>query len=269
MVSSYHKNHLKDIKSSSFMKKKIIIMLFILAVSFSIVLVSASQASDCRKECSSIKKIDRSNCLSDYKLCKDDCAKDRTCKKLCSNEKKSCTKEVSLDYKDCSKKCKYLGKNITCLDGKYKGGESFLDGCQICECKYNSRVSCKKTDFCNFNEVLDDEPVCSSNNGLYQQLCNGPYFDIVCSKDNFCLCSGDNEYSCPENYYCLHEFSPGLTRSRYTLKGWKTLLGASLGDIGVCVKKPVLETCGNGICENVITSGKDAETFLNCPEDCE
>ena len=268
MVSSYHKNHLKEIISSSFMKKKIIAAVFVLLITISIVLVSASESNNCRKECTINQKLGNDNCSSNYKSCKDDCAKDRACIRLCSDEKKSCTKEVSSDFKDCSIKCKYIGKNITCLSGKYNAGEVFLEGCQICECQYNSRVSCKKTDFCNFNEVLSDQNKCESNSGLFQPLCNGPYFDIVCSQANFCLCDGNNNYTCPENYYCLHDFSLSLTRRGYTISGWKTLLGFNIGNIGVCVKQPVLDNCGNGICENIVISEKEAETILNCPTDC-
>jgi len=190
------------------------------------------------------------------------------CLNKCNKEKINCLKLVNSDYSKCSKKCAYLGKNITCLGGKYNAGDVFLDSCQICECGYNSRVSCKKTDFCNFNEFLNDSSKCESNNGLFQQLCNGPYFDIVCSHDNYCLCSGFDNYSCPENYYCLHNFSLSLTRRGYTIAGWKTLLGVQLGDIGICVKKQQIDSCGNGVCENIVKPGKEAETFLNCPEDC-
>lgn len=250
------------------MKKGIIIVFFILLITASILLVSANEIKDCRNDCINEKKINNGNCSSTYLSCKDSCNKTRVCLNTCYKEKANCLKIVNSNFVKCSKKCAYIGKNITCLNGKYKAGEVFLDKCQICECQYNSRVSCKKTDFCNFNEVLNDKNICESNNGLYQPLCNGPYFDIVCSGDNYCLCDGNNDYSCPENYYCLHNFSLSLTRRGYTIIGWKTLLGVQLGDIGICVKKPQLESCGNGICENILNENKEAETNLNCPEDC-
>lgn len=245
---------------------KICVFLFILLLSFSLV-NAANENKICKKECTNNRLLDNQNCQSEYESCRKECINNRKCINSCYNEKKECQKETSSSYLKCSKKCSFLGKNITCW-GKYNAGDSFLSGCQICECKYNSRISCKKTNFCNFKEVLDDKNTCETNNGLYQQLCNGPYFDIVCSQANFCLCDGSNKYNCPENYYCLHDFSLSLTRRGFTILGWKTLLGAPLGDIGICVKKPVLESCGNGICDNIVSEGKEAETILNCPIDC-
>lgn len=243
-------------------------MIFILSVIVSIILISANEIRDCKTVCVSDKKLDKDNCSSLYSSCKDNCNKERLCMNSCVKEKTTCLKQASSNFLKCSKKCMYIGKNITCLNGKYNAGETFLEGCRVCECQYNSRVSCKKTDFCNFNEVLNDKTVCETNNGLYQQLCNGPYFDIVCSQSNFCLCDGNNNYSCPKNYYCLHDFSLSLTRRGYTIAGWKTLLGVQLGNIGICAKKPELLNCGNGICENILKENKEAETILNCPEDC-
>lgn len=231
-------------------------------------MISANEIKDCKNECINEKKAGSLNCSSSFLSCKEDCTKNRTCSNNCHKEKTNCLKTVNSDYSKCSKKCINIGKNITCLNGKYKTGDVFLDKCQECVCGYNARVSCKKTDFCNFNEVLNDKNICETNNGLYQPLCNGPYFDIVCSQANFCLCNGLNNYTCPENYYCLHDFSLSLTRRGYTIAGWKTLLGFQLGDIGICVKKPILTSCGNGICENIVLSEKEAETSINCPEDC-
>jgi hypothetical protein len=250
------------------MKKGIIITGFILLIVLNVLLVSADEIKNCRNECTNEKKVNTLNCSLTYLSCKDSCNGNRASLNICSKEKTSCIKTVNSEFPKCSKKCSYLGKNINCLNGRYSAGDVFLDKCQECVCQYNSRVSCKKTDFCNFNDVLNDSKICSSNNGLYQQLCNGPYFDIVCSKSNFCLCDGNNLYTCPENYYCLHDFNPSLTRRGYTISGWKTLLGVNLGNIGICVKKPELELCGNGICDNVLITGKEAETKLNCPVDC-
>ena len=251
------------------MKKRIALLIIGLFVAVGFVfLVSASESKICREECINNKNLEREKCYSHYESCKEECT-DRKCIRLCYNENKDCLKKSKDEYLKCSKKCAYIGKNTSCMNGKYKAGETFLSGCQICECNYNKRISCKKTDFCNFKEVLKDKNQCESSNGLYQQLCNGPYFDIVCSKDNFCLCDGNNDYGCPENYLCLHDFNPSLTRRGYTIAGWKDLLGFPLGDIGICAKKPILESCGNGICENMVIEGREAESSVNCLQDCE
>jgi len=253
------------------MKRNIIYIVIALIFFSSIISISALNTGEiktCKADCNSNKLTIVENCSNIYLLCKNNCNKNRGCMNNCSNIQKVCIASVNTYFSKCSKKCAYVGKNITCNNGKYNAGDVFLDKCQICECGYNSKVSCKKTDFCNFNDILNDRNTCQSSNGLFQQLCNGPYFDIVCSKDSFCLCNGVNDYNCPNNYYCLHNFSLSLTRRGYTIAGWKTLLGVHLGDIGICVKKPQLESCGNGICDNLILPGKEAETSLNCPEDC-
>ncbi len=251
------------------MKKRIALLIIGLLIATSLIfLASASESRICKNECNNIKNLDKKDCHSNYESCKEECT-DRKCIRLCYNENKNCSKEVNSEYLKCQKKCKYINKNITCMNGKYKAGETFLQGCEICECNYKKRISCKKTDFCNFKDVLNDKNICETNNGLYQQLCNGPYFDIVCSQSSFCLCDGDNNYNCPDEYVCIHNFNPSLTRRGYTITGWKDLLGFSLGDIGICAKKPVLESCGNGICENVVIEGEDAESPVNCPMDCE
>jgi hypothetical protein len=248
--------------------KKGIITIIILTFIASIFIASASETGNCRNECAGIKNIQINNCSLSYSTCKENCNIKRVCANKCYNDEKTCTNIVNSDFLRCSKKCSYLGKNITCLGGKYNAGDIFLDSCQICECGYNSRLSCKKTDFCNFNEILNDSGKCISSNGLFQPLCNGVYYDIVCSKANFCLCDGTNNYTCSADYYCLHNFNPSLTRRGYTVSGWKTLLGFKLGNIGICVKKPELPLCGNGVCDNIISDNNSGETSLNCPQDC-
>ena len=181
----------------------------------------------------------------------------------------SCFRFLNSDFLDCQKYCAFKDKNITCENGKYLLGETVAIGCRICKCKDNGKLSCKKTDFCNFQDISTNKDECMMSGGLYQQLCNGPYFDIVCSKDHFCLCEGINNYSCAPGYKCLKEFSNSLTRKSNTIPGWKTLLGFSLGDIGICTKVPELINCGNGICENKICKNcPEPETSYNCPEDC-
>lgn len=210
-----------------------------------------------------------SDCLRTYVINKKDCDS-RSCISSCNSNKKSCDDELFFRFSDCSNNCRYviLNNGITCENGKYNAGESFLDGCNICKCNFDSKIDCKKTLFCNFKDLTIEKNKCISNGGFYQQLCNGPYFDIVCSQDAFCQCDGNSNYSCPDGYVCVHNFTSSLTRKSQTIAGWKTLLGFELGDIGICGKKPILESCGNGICENKFLDNKNPETRYNCPEDC-
>ena len=190
----------------------------------------------CKKECAINKNNSTSLCTQEFLLCRNNCSrKDKDCNYECNFEKSNCIDRVNFKYSNCPKNCKYIFKNKTC--GNHELGEVFTEGCELCKCEFNGKVNCKKTDFCNYDKVLRNQTVCKENNGIYQPLCNGPYFDIVCSKDNFCLCGGDNNYSCPSDYACLHEFNPSLTRKGHTVAGWKTLLGVPLGNIGICAKK--------------------------------
>ena len=230
--------------------------------------------NSCKNKCylknSQEKSMCLSNCLRMFTFEKKSCDS-KSCLSSCNSNKKSCSSEVDFRFLDCSYNCKYavLNNSITCESGKYNAGETFLDGCNICKCKFDSKINCKKTLFCNFKDLTLEKSKCASNGGFYQQLCNGPYFDIVCSQDAFCQCDGNSNYSCPEDYVCIHNFTSSLTRKFQTIAGWKTLLGFELGDIGICGKKPTLESCGNGICENkFLNNGNNPETSYNCPEDC-
>ncbi len=219
------------------MKKRshFIFILLILLIPSIIALSSQKEIGLCKKECS----VDKGNaidiCNYKYRQCFISCLKkDKECYYECEFEKKYCLSEIKFRFGSCAKNCNYIEKNITC--GIYKLGEIFYEDCKICKCVYDGRINCKRTDFCNYNKVLRNKTLCITNKGLYQQLCNGPYFDIVCSKDNFCLCDGNDSYSCPIDYICLHDFSLSLTRRGHTISGWKTLLGVELGNIGICVK---------------------------------
>lgn len=228
---------------------------------------------ECKSDCYFNQTLILNNCSNIYSACNHDCSfnitvSQRKCKANCYSSYKSCIKGSDSVFSSCLKYCNYVNKNITCENGKYKLGETFLDKCNVCRCEYNKKTVCQKTQFCNYDPPNLNQTLCEKNNGLYQQLCNGPYFDIVCSKDAFCLCDGNMDYSCPLGYYCLHEFSSLLTRKYQTIPGYKTLLGYSLGNVGICVQKPVLKDCGNGICENKIIVNTIAETIYNCPIDC-
>lgn len=249
------------------MKKILMLAISILAIILLTSLVFALSAKDCKKECSFAKRDSIYNSNAEFKLCKQNCNLTNygKCVANCSNEKRIIIKRTNQEFSNCNEKCKYAG--ITCENGRYKGGEVFLEGCNRCVCGLNSKISCIKTDFCNYNAKIN-KSYCELNGGFFNQLCNGPYFDIFCSKDNYCICDGFNNNSCPSDFFCMHNFSISAGRKANTIPGWKDLLGKKLGDIGVCVKKPVLGSCGNGICENIMTNETDSETRHNCPVDC-
>ena len=231
-------------------------------------LVSASSNFDCKKQCNFIKSIDTKSCNTEYSFCKDNC-EDSSCKRNCFEEKKECIKTVASSLSSCNTDCLYKDKNITCEKGKYNAGETFLKGCESCSCDYKGKVKCKKTDFCNFNNVSIEKESCLQSRGLFQALCNGPYFDVLCSQEKYCLCKGNNNYSCPSNSLCITNFIPPNKRI-HTIEGWRSLQGFPLGDIGICANIPQIPSCGNGVCENVICKNcTTAETSFNCPNDCQ
>lgn len=197
-------------------------------------LVSAFHSTDfknCSTECRTTQKEGLDSCKANYETCKQEC-NDSSCTKNCSKEKTACVRNANENYKECKKDCK-AEVMPKCLNETYKYGETFAQGCELCECKANGKVSCKKESFCNLNVTVSEEE-CSQNGGFYQALCNGPYFGIVCSQKEFCICGGDNNFTCPADYQCLTDFvSPN---KRTTIGGWKTLLGNPLGEIGVCGK---------------------------------
>lgn len=229
--------------------------------------------NSCKSKCSlknsQEKSICSSDCLKTFIVDKKECDI-KFCISSCNSNKKSCSDETNFRFLDCPYNCKYavMNSSITCENGKYNAGDTFLDKCNICKCGFDSKIDCKKTLFCNFKDMTIEKSKCVSNGGFYQELCNGPYFDIVCSQDSFCQCDGNSNYACPEDYVCVHNFTSSLTRKSQTIAGWKTLLGFELGDIGICGKKPSLESCGNGICENKFLNNNNPETSYNCPEDC-
>lgn len=225
------------------MKINHILIILILLLNISLI-ISQTDVYECKKQCAidrtfAIKNCNENynqcntNCKNEYKeciktndrrLCRNDCSKD------CSLNKKQCLTEASFRYDNCPKNCKYLSVNIVC--NNHKLGDVFYENNQICRCESNSKIYCKKL---TSNEFKVDKTLCKNNKGLYQQLCNGPYFDIVCTSDSYCICEGNNGYSCPNNYSCVKNFSISPRRSN-TVPGWKTLLGFELGDIGICKK---------------------------------
>ncbi len=312
----------------------ILLILAPLVIAASFTSEERDMIKDCKKECSSTKRTERTECKDNKNACKDECKTQylgckqnyediydsckqgceldfhiqgnesrteqrqikrdqKACIKVCSKEKRSnqrefcnrgkcnkectsinnaCVRKGNSDYKECKEGCQFsvFNNNITCEDGKYKPGDEFVDGCEICQCKYSGESECEMTEFCNFPDAEVDEETCLANGGYYDRLCQGPYFRIRCSSDKYCICGGDDGYTCPdEDYVCLPDFiEPKLPTD---IPGWKTTLGLPMGDISICAKKPEMPNCGNGTCESMSCDAEgcpEPETIYNCPEDC-
>jgi len=212
-----------------------LLLILIIVVPNIIALSSQNEIRSCKTDCILSKTNATNICIQDFKQCSINCSKkDKDCNYECYFEKRNCLSEINFKFGSCNKNCNYIYKNISC--GSHALGEIFYENCSICKCEFNGKINCKMDDFCNYKKILRNKTQCIASNGLYQLLCNGPYFDIVCSKDKFCLCDGNDDYSCPADYTCLHEFTLSLTRRGNTISGWKTLLGRPLGNIGVCAK---------------------------------
>ena len=185
----------------------------------------------CKQNCVQTHKSALAECSTNYIGCKQSCGMNRTCSNICYQEKTACIRTANKEKNSCQTQCLLIGRP-TCLNGTYNQSQIFTQGCDICECKFNGVVSCKREPFCNKNTSITEQS-CTQVGGLYTQLCNGPYFDIVCSQNKFCLCKGNNNYTCPASSECLTDFiSPN--RRTHTIGGWKTLLGKPLGQIGIC-----------------------------------
>lgn len=207
------------------------ILLFSISLAF-----AASEKSLCRTSCNiefkstvlSCNEIKNScfdscesesnSCLaqveSNYLSCTSVCSNDQTCLKSCRVERQvdkiECKKDMTLCKKDCSE------ERRECI-------KSASDEKRVC------------SDKCILGNFAISEDQCISNGGLYQQLCNGPYFDIKCSADDFCQCGGVNNYTCPHDYQCQKSFRiSGIPKT--SVIGWKDYLGKNLGDIGLCEK---------------------------------
>jgi hypothetical protein len=250
----------------------IVITIIILALVSGISISSKDKEAinKCKINCTAIKNIEIKNYTANYNQCKINCENSQ-CVKLCNNERKNCIKYANEDRTECSKSCPYTIENnlVTCTSRTniYKAGQKFMENCSICQCGYNGKIKCENTKNCNFNNFTISKSDCESSNGLYQQLCTGPYFGIKCSADYYCQCEGDNNYQCPEDYVCIKNFY--VDKIRTGDPRWKNFLGKDLGDIGICAKNQNIESCGNGICNNLIVNRGDIpENHLNCPQDC-
>jgi hypothetical protein len=179
--------------------KKQVFLIFGLILLISLALISSTTSSE-RKQIAECKK----DCRLLRFLDKADCESSfKECRTLCFSTE--CKRECSLEKRDC-----IIQSNKD----------------------YNS---CKSLCINNQIDFSINESVCQNSGGLYQEICNGPYFDIVCSQQKFCICGGNFNYTCPVDYLCVMKFASPNKRLP-TIDGWKTLIGVKLGNIGLCGK---------------------------------
>ncbi|MEM4625561.1 MAG: hypothetical protein QXJ28_02245 [Candidatus Pacearchaeota archaeon] len=214
----------------------ILILSLLIIISNSLIVSSLSNESrflaNCKRECVSDFNSRNDVCYENYEVCKSSCF-NRQCIRQCLNESNSCHKNsknmLVICEKDCISKLK-----PSCLNGTIAFGEKFTDGCNVCTCGERGRIICKKEPFCN-KDVSVEKSECERSGGFYYRLCNGVYFDIVCSSKSYCICGGNFNYTCPKDYSCIKDFISPNKRTA-SLNGWKTLIGVELGDIGICGK---------------------------------
>lgn len=207
---------------------------------FSLPLLSALSFADnhdvasCKKDCITVKKLSLEICNTAYTQCRNIC-ENNSCRSICSQQKLNCVKNSSSSFLVCRKACNDINIFEGCLNNTYKKGEPFVNGCDKCVCNINKKVSCVRDAYCNKNVSIGMEE-CTQAGGLYQGICNGPYFDVFCSRQKLCICQGNSNYTCPSNYQCLTDFVSPNKRISHTIAGWRDLLGKPLGDIGICAK---------------------------------
>ena len=228
----------------------VMIALFgILVISILTLTVSASSSlNECKKSCNLEKREEIKLLISNFRGCNTDCL----------NEKKSCLESHKSEFLSCKNDC-IANQNLTnvrersyCMvqcassyqsDKKLCSSKNCTDQCKATKKESIINVSINK-DICTNACILEESPynltvseeTCNTNSGLFNGLCNGPYFDIVCTQQEYCLCEGNFNYSCPQNYTCVKGFKIRPPRIN-TISGWKDSLGKDLGEIGICGKE--------------------------------
>ncbi len=220
------------------MKKNVVYIAIVLLTIFLLVEVLAEsqkqQISGCKANCSNISR-------SAIKVCNDDY---RACRTECGAGKKACMNETQQRFYDCKEKC--FGRWCTRDCSKKRINER--KECSKSEClpdcrdKSGNCTEAAKANFSSCKEGCEESPFeispedCGNAGGFFYKLCNGPYFDIVCSKESFCICDGKANYTCLGNYTCNHNIEEFLPRKTQTPEIYKDLIGNDLGDIGICEK---------------------------------
>jgi hypothetical protein len=218
------------------MKKRILISAFLLVVLLAAGVIAASQTiRECKREVSAEKRAEYKECFGDYK----------ECRKNCSQEKKTCVQDAKEKYYECRENCtdRYCKRECS-KSYRTKRKECSKKEClKECRKEKNERKNEAKEKYKKNREKCETTPFdvgqedCEKAGGFYHEICNGPYFDIICSPKKFCICDGESEHGCPANHTCNHHIRNLLPRRMHTIQGYKDLLGNELGDIGICEKQ--------------------------------
>jgi hypothetical protein len=213
------------------------ILIAILLISLISALSQKKLMQDCNKNCIFPREAEIKNCSEDY----------TECISQYHTEKKLCLDILKKQHEECRNNCSSSGRieKGKCLNNCSKEKTSEKEKCNqfwqekdcaknMKDCKEESRINYLNcSNDCSRRIILSKEQ-CNDSGGFFYNLCNGPYFDIVCSKEKFCICGGNNNYNCPENYYCEQDIKSFLPRRDNTIGGYKDMLGKNLGDIGIC-----------------------------------
>lgn len=247
------KSFLNKMPSNIMNKKHLITLTFLILIN--LVLISAiNDIRECRNDCQQEKRNEIRQCNTGYNECKSICINDKRecylqaknssvscrqecldiddrknkslCLRQCSGEYRESVKSCSQEYRQCSDSCKEEKNNAT---WEYK---QTYDSC-INQCTFNDEEQTKS----EINYEVD-ELLCNNSGGFYQQLCKGPFFGIVCSKEKYCQCQGFGNYTCPQNYECVLDHNIVVKGRGHSIPGWRNLLGQDLGPIGLCGINP-------------------------------
>ncbi len=192
------------------------------------------QVSGCKTNCSSISRNAIKICNDDYKACRI----------KCNEEKKACLDATQQKFHSCLENCSSRWCSRDCTKQRIKERKECSKSECLLDCR-DKRGNCTETAKANFSsckescevspfEITEEE--CENASGFFYRLCNGPYFDIVCSKESYCICDGKANYTCPMNYTCNHDIEEFLPRKTQAPEVYKDLIGHNLGDIGICEK---------------------------------
>lgn len=144
------------------------------------------------------------------------------CKKDCNLGLREDIETCNLEFKDCKQECNSLECKIDCYKEKNDCRKMAKEENKMCK------------NFCSLGEFYVERDLCLNSGGSYQQLCNGNYFDLRCSKEYYCVCNGNLNYSCPLNHFCAGDFSVKNISTIET--SWKNPVGIPMGDIGICMR---------------------------------
>ena len=218
-------------------KNKVIIISLLIVLTISSVLAfSNTQAiRECKRDALNERRAEQKECTDNNK----------ECQISCNQEKKNCLQQATQEYRNCFQECNDRECKRTCSKNQVvEKKQCYSNQCSK-ECRDNFNTCNKgtkeryeeKRENCEISPFQIEREDCENAGGFYHEICNGPYFDIICSPQKFCICEGDSEYTCPENYTCNKNIKNFLPRARNTIQGYKDFLGNDLGKIGVCEKQ--------------------------------